>query len=84
MGISLDTKAEAEARITRVKPGSVGELAGLRVGDRILEFDGTQVTNAEQLIELVKTKDPGDKVILVFDRDGQQFEIALTLEQIGP
>ncbi len=83
MGITLDMSSPG-ATISRVKAGSVAETQGIQPGDRICEFDGTEVTSPDQLIELVKTKDPGDQVIVVVERGAVRKEVLITLEQIGP
>jgi membrane-associated protease RseP (regulator of RpoE activity) len=53
-------------------PPSPAAEAGLRPGDVIISFNGTQVSSWDQLRELIRTNDDGAAVI-VYERDGQQL-----------
>jgi len=44
----------------------------LRTGDEILEVDGEQVAGGEQLRELITAREPGDRVMIVVERDGRR------------
>jgi len=58
-------------RITRVIPGSAAYKAGLRVGDRILEFAGRKIASGEELIGAVRTA-PSKTTMLVARADGSE------------
>lgn len=62
-----------------IKPNSPAELAGLRYGDVILEFDGSQVENDEHLVQMVGLTDMGKPVDVVLIRDGRQMRVAVQL-----
>ncbi len=62
-----------------IKPNSPAELAGLRYGDVILEFDGSQVENDEHLVQMVGLTDLGKPVDVVLIRDGRQMRVAVQL-----
>ena len=50
LGISWGSSSNGDGlTITRVVSGSVADRAGLQVGDRLLRFDGRQITDGEQL-----------------------------------
>ena len=59
--------------------GSGAAEAGLEVGDIITKFDGKDVTSASDLMLDVRSKNPGDKVKLEVNRNGQTKEIEVTL-----
>lgn len=64
--------------IVSVTKGSPAEKAGIKENDIILEFDGNKVSTVEEINEIKATKQEGDKVKVLIDRNGQ--EITLTLE----
>lgn len=64
--------------IVSVTEGSPAEKAGIKENDVIVEFDGKKVSTVEEINEIKATKQEGDKVKVVIDRNGQ--EITLTLE----
>jgi S1-C subfamily serine protease len=48
-------------------------------GDVIVEADGTAVTNADQLREIVLAKQPGDSLSLRINRDGKVLTLNVKL-----
>ncbi len=76
-GFSVDEGAYVSA----VSPDSGAEAAGIKVGDIIVGFDGKTVSSASDLMLDVRTKNPGDKVTLQVDRDGEQMDVEVTLGQ---
>lgn len=56
--------------ITHVQPGSAAEQAGLQVGDVVTRFNGIAVENFESLTQAVGLHGPGEKVLLMIDREG--------------
>jgi serine protease Do len=67
------------ARITQVYPGSPAARAGLVTDDVVLSFDGTDVTDENQLINMVSLTQVGRKVGLVVYRDGRKMSIEVNL-----
>ncbi|HEY7486261.1 MAG TPA: trypsin-like peptidase domain-containing protein [Streptosporangiaceae bacterium] len=59
--------------------GGPAEKAGLKPGDVITNFDGKPVTQPEELIALIRSHAPGDKVKLTYQRDGKSTTVELTL-----
>lgn len=63
-----------------VSPGSPAEKAGFRAGDRIVEFNGHKLDGLEALAEAMIGPNPGDKVKVVFERNGKRLEVVVTVE----
>jgi membrane-associated protease RseP (regulator of RpoE activity) len=57
---------------------SPADLAGLQVGDRIVEVDGEQVDSFDAAGEVIQAR-PGEQVDLVLVRDGERIETSTTL-----
>jgi serine protease Do len=49
-------------------------------GDIILEFEGTEVITAEELVAEIHKRQPGDKVEIVVLRQAQKRTLPVTLE----
>jgi putative serine protease PepD len=84
VGISLDVNymgvgAQISASGKGILPGSPAQTAGLRGGDIIIEFDGKRINSPEELIVSVRSKNVGDRVTLVFMRDGIKKSVTLDL-----
>ena len=62
-----------------VSKGSGAAEAGIQVGDIITAFDGQPVESASDLMLDVRSKNPGDKVTLTVNRNGQEQDIDVTL-----
>ena len=78
LGVQLDI-ADNVARITSVVQGLAAAKAGLRDGDIIRKIDGTDITGRPHLQETIRSHQPGDKVTVVFERDGRSQTIEVTL-----
>jgi regulator of sigma E protease len=56
---------------------SPAEAAGLKVGDRLLEIDGKQVTHFARIPELIGDR-AGQPLPVKFERDGQRMDTTVT------
>lgn len=70
------------AYVAGVVAGSPAEKAGLKRGDVIVKFAGTEVNAQNSLAKLIAKSKVGDKVELVVDRDGKKVNINVVLEQL--
>jgi putative serine protease PepD len=71
--------ATAGLFVQAVTPGGPAEQAGLRPGDVITRLAGHEVSDLANLTVLITTKDPGDRVEVVYVRDGESHTTQLTL-----
>jgi serine protease Do len=67
------------ALIKAVKPGSPAELAGLRPGDLVLEFDGLSIDNDGHLVQSVGLAGIGTPISMVILRDGKRYQVQVQL-----
>jgi serine protease Do len=74
-GLAQTTGAFIEA----VYPGTPAAAAGLQVGDQILSLDDTPIRNENQLINLISSTPPGQKVTLRVKRQGQEMSVAVVV-----
>ncbi|MBF0580344.1 trypsin-like peptidase domain-containing protein [Erysipelotrichaceae bacterium RD49] len=66
--------------IVQIVEGGTADLAGLQIGDRIISFDGQDVTNSTEVKQILKKHHVGDVVNMVIDRNGETMEIEVELK----
>jgi S1-C subfamily serine protease len=70
--------------VESVQPSSPASNAGLVAGDQITAVDGTSVSTATQLTQIIQSKHPGDTVRITWvDRSGQQQSASVRLGSRG-
>jgi len=69
----------AGALIAEVSRGSAADVAGVEVGDLVIEIDGASVQGIADLAAQVRSHRPGTTVDIVVVRDGQELTLAATL-----
>jgi serine protease Do len=80
LGVSLQDSQTAEggALVAEVSNGGPASSAGLRNGDRIVEFDGKLVKSTKQLTEFIADTPVGKAVKLKFLREGREQSASIT------
>jgi putative serine protease PepD len=84
MGISVDirftgTGALITSEGVGITPGGPADKVGLKAGDVIIEFDGAEVENSDELIVMIRSKNVGDKVKIKYKRNSLIKEVTVTL-----
>lgn len=60
---------------------SSAEKAGVKIGDVITKIDGKEIKTMEELNEIKNTHSIGDEVTLTINRNGNEKELKLTLQE---
>lgn len=84
IGVSVDMNysgsgAQIAKNVDSISKGGPAERAGLKAGDIITEFDGRTISSAEELIVAIRSKSVGDKVRIIYKRNGATLDTTLTL-----
>ena len=79
----FDVEVDEGAFVTEVVPGSAADNAGLQPGDVIVEIDGDEVSESNDVRGHIVDKEPGDTVDIVIVRDGEEQTIEATLGERG-
>ena len=80
IGVVVDRTAE-NALVKNVHEGSPAQKAGIRIGDVITRFDNSSISSAKELIDLVKTRKPGQGFYVEVLRNGLYFNFYIVLEK---
>ena len=77
-GISVSNAKDA-VTITEVLKGSAAEKIGLQANDVILQVDKESVRDVNHLVNIIHAKGPGDKVLLLVERNKRKFFISMMI-----
>ena len=80
LGVYLTSSDEDGALIQSVIPGSAADEAGLKRQDLILAVDGSTVKDTDDLIKIIDSKKPGDKISIRLLRKGSEQTLNVTLK----
>ncbi len=79
---NLDMDRRDGALIRQVYHDTAADEAGLEKGDVIIEFDGERVFDDDDLGEMIRDHDAGDKVSIGILRDGKEKTLHATLGSV--
>jgi putative serine protease PepD len=81
LGVTVQDNANSAngARIVSVKSGSAAAKAGLKAGDVVTGVDSFRVQTGDDLIALVRSHAPGDKINVHYTRGGKTASTTVTL-----
>jgi aminopeptidase YwaD len=66
-------------RLSGVRTGSPADLGGLKAGDIIVEFGGKAVNDLYSYTDALYAHEPGERVSIVYLRDGERHTASVTL-----
>lgn len=67
--------------VSAVTSGSAAEKAGIKVGDRIVSFNGKDITEGSELTSAVSKLKAGKEVEIKVERDGKEQTLKATLDE---
>jgi serine protease Do len=79
---SLGLKSDHGALVAMVTPDSPGAAAGLKQGDVIIAFNGSDISKLRDLPHLVAANSPGSPAALTVWRDGKQTQVDVKLGEM--
>jgi serine protease Do len=81
LGVSSRKAEKGGATVLEVTKGSPAEKAGIKKGDIITKVNESKIDSPESLYEIVHGFKPGDKVKILFNRDGKPQSVYATLDK---
>jgi len=79
LGVQGDASGDG-ARLVSIVPGSAADRAGLREGDVVIRLGGAPLMSFEDLRAAIRDRRVGERVDVVFVRNGEQRSVTATLE----
>lgn len=67
--------------VMSLQEGGAAELAGIKVGDIIIDIDGNAVSTAQELNDIKNKFKAGDTISITVARNGQDIRMKLTLQE---
>jgi putative serine protease PepD len=83
LGVSVTEAEGGGALVSSVTSGSAAAKAGLQQGDVITSVNGKSVNDSDDLVGIVQSASVGDKVTIVFTRNGAEKTVTATLAEAG-
>ena len=83
LGVSVTEAEGGGALVSAITAGRAAAEAGLQRGDVINSVNGNAVNDSDDLIGIIQAAKVGDKVTVVFTRNGQQQTVSATLAEAG-
>lgn len=65
--------------VDSITNNSAAGFAGIKVGDVILSVDDVKVKTSAQLLEIIGSRHPGDKLLIDINRNGESMNFIVTL-----
>jgi putative serine protease PepD len=83
LGVSVTEAEGGGALVSNVTANSAAAKAGLQQGDVITSVNGKAINDSDDLVGIIQSANVGDKVTIVFTRDGAQKTVTATLAEAG-
>jgi putative serine protease PepD len=79
LGVSVTEADGGGALVSNVTPNSGAAKAGLLQGDVVTSVNGKAINSSDDLVAAIQSASAGDKVTIVFTRNGAQKTVTATL-----
>ena len=73
-------EAEPGVRVESVSPGTSAELGGMKGGDFIIAWGDEDLLGIMDMVERLRSHQPGDRVKMVVIRDGEEVELEIVFQ----
>jgi serine protease DegQ len=80
---SLSFESSEGALITAISPGSAAELAGLQIGDVVVEVNGEPISGPSELRNYIGMRRPDEMIEINVLRDGELLTFEATLGEMS-
>lgn len=80
---SMAENGEPGVLVQSVSPGTSAANGGLEPGDLIVAWNGDDLIDTMDMLERLRSQEPGDVVELVVVRDGKDVELAIEMQASG-
>ena len=81
LGVSVTEAEGGGALVSQVTANSAAAKAGIQQGDVVNSVNGKAVNDSDDLVGIIQSAKVGDKVTIVFTRNGQQQTVSATLAE---
>ena len=78
---AMGLRSTEGALVTQVDKGSPAAEAGLETGDIVLSYNTEPIAGVDGFNEKFQRSAPGDDVVLVVQREGRQYRVALVIAE---
>ncbi len=82
VGIIPSNARQGGIKVEKVFEDTSASEAGLKPGDRIVKWNGTEIDSVESWLPIITAHEPGDKVTLEVVRGGKTLTLEMTLRGI--
>ncbi|MDO4467978.1 MAG: trypsin-like peptidase domain-containing protein [Bacillota bacterium] len=83
-GFSMNqARYENGVYIVQIVNNGAADKAGLQKMDRIISFDGNEITSSSQVKAILRKHKIGDKVEIVINRNGEEIRTTVTLQELN-
>ena len=83
LGVSIadvtTSSGASQVLVQGVTSGGPAQKAGIRSGDIIVQIAGTKITDTDSLILTVRSHKPGEKVSVIYERNGTRQTVSVQL-----
>jgi len=76
------TTSTSGALVSQISSSGPATKAGIQQGDVITKVNGTTISNAQDLLNILASEKPGDSITVTLDRSGSTLTVTVTLAEL--